>query len=658
MARDVRIEDLFRLILPNSPALSPDGSRVVFAIKKLNAKENRYEQHLWIVSAKGGRPRQLTHGLVSDGAPTWSPDGKEIAFTSDRGEKANLWVLPIEGGEPRQLTHLEGGAIKDLRWSPDGKELAFSFFSIPKIAPDEAKKKAAFKHVTRLYHKEDGFGWFRDEFWTLWKVNAKSGRTTALTKGPHHDSEPVWSPDSKRIAFISQRGKNADSTPDLASLYVMDRNGKSLKELTPKPGSRTSPRWSKNGRHLYWVGYEGKTGEWLYHEYAVWRTAVTSGEHKKVNAGHDRWPMNMVGSDTSLGGGTVMEIYESEGRERVLFGSDEDGSFRLYSISGDGGERPRLEVGGNLSVISVSIQGDQAVYCAASVRDTGEMFRVRLDGTNQPAQLTKVTAPFFTPLKFNFPEEFRFENDGQDLQGWVLKPPNFRAGKKYPCLIEVHGGPMTQYGESWFHEMHVLAAKGWVVAYCNPRGSSGRGMTFANCIEGAWGELDWSDMEAFADHLADLPFVDAKRMGMLGGSYGGWMVSWAVGHTDRYKVAITMRTAADFWTHFGSSDYGYFRQHFFDGKRPWDDPMAYHKVSPAFYAKNVKTPLLILHSEGDLRCPIAEGEMLFTSLKLLDNAPVEMIRFEGEFHGLPRTGKPRNREERLKRIVAWLEKYL
>lgn len=657
MAREVKIDDLFRLILPGSPALSPDGTRVVFTVKRLDAKENRYTSHLWIMKASGGRPRQLTHGLVSDGSPEWSPDGKEIAFVSDRGEKANLWLLPIEGGEPRQLTQLEGGAIKDVAWSPDGKEIAFAFFSIPKVAPDEAKKKAAFKHITRLYHKEDGFGWFKDEWWTIAKANASTGKVTMLTKGPHHDAEPAWSPDSKRIAFVSQRGKNADTTPDLTSVYLMDRAGKNVKEFTPTSGSRNAVRWSTDGRALYWVGYEGKSGEWLNHEYSVWRAEVTGGKAAVLNKGFDRWPMNMVGADTSLGGGTVLQPYVVGGRERVLFGSDEDGSYRLYSVGPEGG-RPRVEVGGKLSVLGVSVRGDVAVYCAATVGDLGEFYRVTLDGTNTSQKLTNVTAPFFAPLNLTTPEEVRVKSGPVELQGWVLKPPGFKPGKKYPVLIEVHGGPMTQYGETWFHEMHLLAAKGWVVAYCNPRGSSGRGMKFCNCIEGKWGEADWDDMVAFTDWLAAQPYVDAKRIGMLGGSYGGWMTSWAVGHSDRYKVGVTMRTAADFWTHWGSSDYGYYRTHYFKGKRPWEDPAVYHKASPAFYAKNIKTPLLILHSEGDLRCPIAESEMLFTAMKVLDQAPCEMVRFEGEFHGLPRTGKPRNREERLKRIVGWLEKHL
>jgi dipeptidyl aminopeptidase/acylaminoacyl peptidase len=658
MARSVRIDDLFRLILPGTPVLSPDGTRVAFVVKRLDRAENRYRSHLWMMPAKGGRARALTNGLVLDSSPAWSPDGRSLAFVSDRGGVTNVWTLSLDGGEPEQVTKLRGGAISGLGWSPSGKELLFSFFSIPKVDDKERAKKATFKHIRDLYHKEDGFGWFGEEHWTIWKANVRSGRAVALTKGPHHDHQPRWSPDGKWIAFVSQRGKNATTTPDLASVMVMDARGRRLRDLTPQGGSRDMPRWSLDGKSIYWVGYRGGSGEWLYHEYPVQKTNVATGKTVALNPGHDRWVMNMVGSDTTSAGNTFA-VYEHDGEERVLFGSDEDGSYRLYSVSGKGGG-VRLEVGGKLSVLGSSVRGNRCVYCASTTHDTGELYSVTLDGDADaaPKPLTKLTAPFFRPLKFHEPEEFTVRSGKVDIQAWVLKPPSFRADRRYPCLIEVHGGPMTQYGETFFLEMQLLAAQGYVVAYCNPRGSSGRGMKFCNVIEGKWGKDDWADVQALTDAMARKRYVDAKRIGILGGSYGGYMTSWAVGHTNRYKAAVTQRTAADFWVHWGSSDFGYFRQHYFHGKQPWEAPLEYHKASPSFYAKNMKTPLLIIHSEGDLRCPIAESEGLFTAMKVLDQAPCEMVRFEGEFHGLSRGGKPANREERLRRILDWFRRYL
>lgn len=663
MPRSVRIDDLHRFILPGPPALSPCGRWIAFPVKRVERKENRYVSHLWIVPSRGGRPRQLTRGLVADGGAAWSPDGRELAFVSDRGDQANIWTLSLDGGEPRQVTDLGGGPVSNVSWSPDGRELLFQHFSIPKKTDEQKKTEPTVRHITRLHHKEDGFGWFDDEFWTLWKANVRTGRATALTKGDHHDREPRWSPDGKHIAFVSNRREDRDRWPDLSSVFVMDRNGRGLREITPTSGSREGVRWSRDGRTLYWSGYEGGPGEWLYHEHNVWRGAATGKPHAEIlNPGHDRWVMNMVGSDAAVAGfGPVMAVYaDADGNERVAFGSDEDGAYRVYSVSAAGGD-VRCEIGGKVSVLALSVgSGDEpeAAALIGTVGDTGEMHRVRLDGSGGSKRLTSVTAPFFRPLRFHTPEEIRVKSGGLDIQAWVLKPPGFRKGKKYPCLIEVHGGPMTQYGESWFHEMHVLAAQGWVVAYCNPRGSSGRGMKFANVIDGKWGKDDWADVIALTDHVARLAYVDSKRLGILGGSYGGFMTTWALGHSQRYRAGVSQRQLCDWRTQAGSSDFGQYDRFHFDKKEPWEAPEAYFKASPYAYVANIRTPLLIIHSQGDLRCPVAQGEALFVAMKTLDQAPCELVRFEGEFHGLSRGGKPANRVERLKHIVRWFETHL
>lgn len=678
MSRAVQVEDVFRLILPGSPVLSPDGTRVAFVVKRVDKAENRYVSHLHVMPAHGGKPRQLTHGLVSDGAPAWSPDGKVLAFVSDRGGAANLWVLPLDGGEPRAITQLKGGSVGSPQWSPNGKEIYFEHLAMPKETPEERRKRAQFKHLTSLYHKEDGVGWFRGEFYTIWRTNVATGRAVALTTGDHHDRDPRVSPDGKWVAFVSARREDRHTFPDMSAIFVMDRAGKKVTEVSSVQGSFETPRWSSDSQHLYWVGYQGKPGEWLDHEHSVWRGSLSGKEKSRpLNLGHDRWVANMVGSDTSLGGNSALAVYNDGTSERVAFGSDEDGSYRLYSMAADGSDR-RLEVGGKLSILGLSVQRgtNLAAYIACTPRDMGEIYVTRLDGsgtrdgtpplersavrsspTSSPRRLTALTAPFFKPLRLSTPEEIRFKSDGFDIQGWILKPPTLRPGSKAPALIEIHGGPMTQYGESFHHEMHLLAAQGYVVAYCNPRGSSGRGRKFCNCIEGQWGQDDWNDIQALTDFVAKQPYVDAGRLGILGGSYGGFMVTWAVGHSSRYRAAITMRQAGDFWIHFGSSDFGHYRRFFFK-KFPWEDPLAYHAQSPNYFVKNIKTPLLILHQEGDLRCPIAEGEALFTAMKVLDQAPCEMVRFEDEFHGMSRNGRPRNREERLKRVVDWLKRYL
>jgi dipeptidyl aminopeptidase/acylaminoacyl peptidase len=566
----------------------------------------------------------------------------------------------MDGGEPRELFNPGGGPVGALSWSPTGKELVFQHIRVEKLTDEERTKRPAFKHITSLWHKEDGFGWFRGETWTLWRVSFATGKAKALTPGDTHDHSPRWSPDGKRIAFSSARGKDRDRYPDQTDIFVMDRTGRNVRSITPGTGSREVPRWSLDGKHIYWIGYRGGPGEWLRHESEIWRSPASGrGQPQPLNPGHDRWPMNMVGTDTNGSGfGVVLEPYMDGDEERVAFGSDEEGSYRIYSVPARGGARPRLEVGGKLSVLGLSVPAEGcAVYLATTASDLGEFHSVCLNGTGETRRLTKITRPFFRPLRYRKPEEFHIRSGPHDMQCWVVKPPGYRKGRKYPCLIQVHGGPMTQYGETWFHEMQVLAAQGWVVAYCNPRGSSGRGMRFMNCIDGKWGRSDWNDIQNLTNHMARRPYVNARRMGILGGSYGGFMTTWAVGHTNRYRAGVTQRQAGDFWVHYGSSDYGHYRRFSF-GANPWEDPDTYHRASPNFFVKNIRTPLLIIHSEGDLRCPIAESEGLFTAMKVLDQAPCEMVRFENEFHGLSRSGKPLNREERLKRIVDWFERYL
>jgi Tol biopolymer transport system component len=348
MPREVRIEDLFRLILPGSPALSPQGDRVAFCVKRLDRKENRYTSHLYVMALEGrSRPRQLTRGLVLDAQPAWSANGRDLAFVSDRdGEKTNVWILPLEGGEPRQLTKLSGGPVASLSWSPDGKELLFEHISVPKVDPEERKRQATYKHITELLHKEDGFGFFRGEFWTIWKANAKTGRAVALTAGDHHDRSPRWSPDSKRIVFFSSRRDDRHKWSDQTDIFVMDRNGRGLKKITEGSGSREVPRWSTDGKNVYWVGYDGGPGEWLHHEHSVWKAPASGGKAEILNPGHDRWVANGVISDTNVALMPMMEAYNHGGEERVLFGSDEDGCYRLYSVSAKGGD-VRVELGGS-----------------------------------------------------------------------------------------------------------------------------------------------------------------------------------------------------------------------------------------------------------------------------------------------------------------------
>ncbi|MFH1143209.1 MAG: S9 family peptidase, partial [Candidatus Eisenbacteria bacterium] len=339
---------------------------------------------------------------------------------------------------------------------------------------------------------------------------------------------------------------------------------------------------------------------------------------------------------------------------------NEQGACRIYSLPAGGGPlRLEFERAVNVLALSVNRTSGSAACCAAKIMDCGDIYALRLDGSGAAGRLTHVNRRLFDRLHLTTPEEVVFRrrrNGGVPIHGWILKPPRSRTGRRHPTILNIHGGPMAQFGYTFFHEMHFLAASGYVVVFTNPRGSSGYGLRFMNCIENRWGGLDYADLMAVADSMIRRPYVDPDRMGVMGGSYGGFMTTWIVGHTRRFKAAVTERQVGNQVTQSGSSDLGFYRI-YARGYYPWEKPLAYLRNSPNFHAARIRTPLLIIHSENDLRCPIAQAEELFTYLKL-QRRTVEMVRFAGESHGLSRGGKPQNRRERLARIAEWFAKWL
>jgi dipeptidyl aminopeptidase/acylaminoacyl peptidase len=295
----------------------------------------------------------------------------------------------------------------------------------------------------------------------------------------------------------------------------------------------------------------------------------------------------------------------------------------------------------------------------SDLKTPGEVFYfpAQYNGDKNTQALTSSNKEFFAGISFPRVREVWFKgNDGTDLQGWLVTPPNFRRNKKYPALLEIHGGPQAQYGFTFFHEMLALASKGYVVFYTNPRGGGGRGETWAESIVADWGTIDYEDCMAAADYLEKQKYVNSKRMGVTGGSYGGFMTNWIVGHTDRFRAAVTQRSVVDLHSFIGSSDMGFQFNRIFNGY-PWTNPEIYRRCSPLTYAKNVNTPLLIIHSEQDLRCGIEQAEQFFATLKLMKKR-VELVRFPEEPHGLSRHGRPDRRVARLKWIVKWFDRYL
>jgi len=664
--RRITAEDLYRFQLIASPSISPDGRHVVFSLDWMDRKIEKKYANLWIVPTHKGPPRQFTHGNQRDSQPTWSPDGNEIAFLSNRGDEkqAQIYIIPFYGGEARQLTKVKG-TIGDFEWSPNGKQLVFTLRKKDREEiereKDEQKKKLGVvsRHITRVFFKEDEVGFLPKERWHIWRIDAKTGRATQLTEGEVYDEYgPCWSPDGREIAFCSNCSKDPDLDPDAIDLFVMRAGGGDLRKIETPAGPKATPRFSPDGKVLAYFGREGK-GQW-WKQTCVWIVpADGSGRAENLTEQFDfnvsSWTINDMGGSPPM----MPPTWSNDGKT-IYFQVAHHGNTVLKSISFQGNEGSLQTVIGEKGVVgsfNFSKDGGKLAYFHADMGDPGGIW-IRNMATGQSRKLTRVNENILSALDLGEVEEAWIKGTSKDdIHGWILKPPGFDDGKKYPSILEIHGGPLVQYGNFFMHEFYYLAAHGYVVYFCNPRGSQGYGEQHAKAIANNWGTRDYDDLMAWADFIENKPYIDKERMGVTGGSYGGYMTNWIIGHTDRFRAAVTQRCVSNLISMWGSSDFNWVFQEVFGDESPWENVENYWRQSPLKYIGNAKTPTLVIHSEGDLRCAVEQGEQVFVALKKL-GVDTEMVRFPDEPHGLSRAGRTDRRIERLNHILRWFDRYL
>ena len=658
--------DYYDLVSVGDVVVSPEGDLVAFTMTRILEEENRRLREVWMQALENGRPSgdpyRFTAPTWDSFAPRWSPDGALLSFTSQRGDEDNsTWFVRVSGpgGEAFRIEGVRGAPV----WSADGEWIAYLALAEDTesderegwIAPDALSntldpERFDGRVVTSTRYKTDGTITLRPHFSAnesddLYLVSAEGGIPRRLTALPFDKSDVRWSPDGRTLYFSGDENQNDESnneelTRDIWAVRVTDG---SVTDLTPDPGSEASPSPSPDGTRLAYIFTAERGAEQDLMVVDVGADGRFTTEPTNLTEGWDLEP----GAPQWSADGTA-----------ILFSASLGGNRHLFRVAAAAGPVIQVTEGDRqLTSVSLSDRGHIMAYAATDAVSPLELYVARGDGTAE-RRATEFNEGWMDRVSLVPPERLTWMvGDSVEVEGWVIKPVGYTPGGRYPLILKIHGGPHSAYGNTFFPTFHVLSSAGFLVLYSNPRGSSGYGHEFKYATRGQWGVRDSEDYLSGVDAaLAQYPEADSTRLGVSGGSYGGFMTNWLTATTDRFHAAVTSRSIVNWESWWGSSDAQALTEYEFFGA-PWERRNLYRRLSPISYVENVTAPTLIIHSENDYRTPIGDAEQWFMALKNL-GVPVEMVRYPRSSHGLSRTGEPWLIVDRLERIRSWFEHWL
>ena len=654
MTSPISPDSVYHLKSVADPALSPDGRRLAYALSwvdRVDGGEIETRSRLNMVDLDGGAQQEFTQGN-KDTAPKFSPDGSLLAFLRANGpalpglDGRQVWVISAAGGEARQITNRPKG-VTDFAWSPGSDRLVFC----ADVEPDTSNAAAAagpqVTVVSRVRYRYDTLGWRGDCHFHLFVADVSSGEAKQITDGDWDDSTPVWSPDGSRIALISGRRDDRDQRA-LSEVYVVAAEGGEPEMWSEGLYSVGAVSWSPDGQRLVVVGSDAPEGMVLWQG---WLYVLEQGQQ----------PIRLT--DDGLRPFLAFPAINRQADirwtddDRILFLGERQGESFLFQAQADGSGAKTIW-GGSLqaSALTLDRSAKRAMTVASSPGSPGDIYQIETE-TGAAKQLTGHNVGFIQEHPPARLEKFYIERAGFSVECRLLFPPDFDESKKYPLVLDIHGGPNGAFYDSFVPVQQVLATSGKLVLAVNPRGSSTYGNDFMLAVLEDWGGEDYLDLMEAVDRVSERTYVDTDRLGVHGYSYGGYMTGWAVGHTGRFRAAVVGAPCMDLYSMYGTSDIG-----ISFGEPQWggslvDAAPQLLEHSPISYVSNVNTPVLLLHGEDDARCPISQSEEYFTVLKRLGKE-VEFVRFPGCSHAFPRLGHPRMREEYMARTLAWFDRYL